>query len=347
MLATYNTITAGMELSLPSIVQFHELPAMAAQTTSISPALSFHQQTPVHRAIEALRQMEPDVDNIYYLFVTDSQERLVGVVSLRQLICAAPGVRLFEIMDRRQIALPHDATLEQQAHMMSESGLLALPVTDERGRLVGAMDMSDLIQAMQRESTCEMYHMAGLSRDENVENPGASNTLHRSLWLLGSLVIALLVAWVISSFTHLIASFALLAAFVPLVSWLGVQASRQTLTFTVHSLSMGQINRGNTRKIINHELFTGLINGLLIGGLAGIAGWLWEGHFIVGLVLGVAVLGSLLLAGLTGTAAPLACKALRIEPARSSTMLVTALTSISGVALFLGLNALALSLGYL
>jgi magnesium transporter len=337
-----------MELFLPPMVRFHELPAnIATARLNYAPAMSFHQQVTAQQAIDALRQLQPDVEDIYYLFVTDSQERLVGVVTIHQLICASPGARLFEFMDRRQITLPADATLEEQAQLMSESGMLALPVVDEKSRLVGAMDVSDIIRAIERESTTEMYHLAGLDRDENAGQLTAATTWYRTFWLICSLLVALLAGWVISSFQSVFASALVLVAFIPLVIRPGGQAGMQTLTFIVRSLTLGQLNRVKIGDVLNRELGSGIINGLIVGGLAGLAGWLWQGQPLLGLVVGVAVLGNLVLAALIGVGVPMACKALHIEPARASAMLVTMVTDVCGLVLFLGLASAALHMGYL
>jgi magnesium transporter len=250
-------------------------------------------------------------------------------------------------MDRRQITLPADATLEEQARLMSESGLLALPVIDEKSRLVGAMDVTDIIRSIEGESTTEMYHLAGLNRDENAGQPTAATSGYRTFWLICSLLVALLAAWVISSFQSVLASALVLVVFIPLVIRPGGQAGMQTLTFVVRSLALGQFSRIKAGDVLNRELGSGIINGLLVGGLAGLAGWLWQGQPLLGLVVGIAVLGNLLLAVLVGVAIPMVCKALRIEPARASAMLVTMATDVCGLVLFLGLAGVALHLGYL
>ncbi len=346
MLANYNL--AGVDSFLPSIVRFHELPA---QTAAIQPqytsALSFHQQTTAHQALEALRQLPSDIDDVYYLFVTDSQEKLVGVVTLRQLICAPPGARLFEFMDRWMITLPHDASLEQQAHLMSESRLLALPVVDEKGRLVGAMDASDLIHAMQHESTAEMYHLAGISKDETLSQPAAARSTYRLLWLAANLLIAFSLAWIIHSFGSLLASFMVLAAFLPLVTRIGMQASGQTLTLLVRSIKLGQLPPSSTRQLVSRELLGGLLNGLLIGGLAGFGCWLVQGQAILGVIVAVAVLAAILVASLAGVGVPLACRALKLDPSRAATITVSALADVCGIICLLELTSLAMGMGYL
>jgi magnesium transporter len=347
MLAT-NTKTTGMELILPTTVRYHDMPAAAdAAQLRFAPALSFHQQVTAQQALDALRQMQDDIESIYYLFVTDSQDRLVGVVSLHKLICVAPGARLFEFMDRRIISLPHDATLKQQARIMSESGLLALPVVDEQGRLVGALDAGDLSRAMQEESTAEMYHLAGLAQDESIEQSARFTFGYRSFWLVANLLTAFVVAFVLSGFEGLLTTAPVLVALLPLSVLQGGQAARQTLTFVERSLALGQVSLSQSREVLGRELTTGALNGLLIGALAGALVWLWQGQAALGLLAGGAIFANTLLAALAGAGVPLAFRKQGIDPARASAVLVATVTNMGGVLLLLGMGALALQWGYL
>jgi magnesium transporter len=332
--------TTGMELLLPSIVRFHEVPAqLAAARPEYAPALSFHQQATAQQALEALRQMD-DIGTVYYLFVTDSQERLVGVVTFHQLISASPGARLFEFMDRRTISLTGDASLREQAELMSASGLMALPVVDDNGQLIGAMDASDMIRVMQEESTAELYELAGVDRRENVEQASASATGYRTFWLLSNMVVAFLVAWMMSSFAPLLANFAVLAAFVPMIMMQAAQANRQTLALVVRSLALGTVHRDNLRGVLSRELMSGLVNGVTVGSMAALLCWLWQGQPLLGAVLGMAVLATLVLAALVGVAVPFVCRAINISPTRASGMIASTLTTVGSLAFLLGIGAL-------
>ncbi len=341
MLATRTT--TGLDLFLPPIVRFHNIDTVVTDTRStFASALSFHQQATAQQAIDALRQMQTDIDSIYYLFVTDSHERLVGVINLRQLLCAAPGARLFEFMDRRLITLSPNATLREQARVMSETGLLALPVVDPKGRLVGAMDASDLIRAMEEESTTEMHHLAGIASDETLEQPPLAAAGYRSFWMLVNLVVGFLAAWILSSLSGVLTNMSIVAAFVPLLLLQSSQAARQTVAFVVRSLNLGQFHAHDSWHLVGRELTLGLVNGLLIAVLAALLGWLWQGSLALGLVLGGAMLGTTMLAALAGAGVPLTFKALHIDPTRASAAVVMAITTLSSLGLLCSLGALAL-----
>jgi magnesium transporter len=320
-------------------------PTQAALT--YAPALSFPHYATAQQVIDSLRQVRPDPRSVYYLFVTDTDNQLAGVVSLRNLVIAAPETRLEVLMDRNVVALRQDAPPEEQAHALSESGLLALPVVDEQGRLVGTTDAGDLIAAAEEEATEDMYLLAGVHKDEEIERPLLFAARDRVFWLTINTITAFLVAWVVSHFADVIAQAAILAAFMPIVAGQGGNAGTQTLTFIVRSLALGEVTFTNARRTLLRELAIGISNGLLIGTLVGVVGYLWQGSLALGIIVGLALLGNLFIASLAGVIVPLALKALRIDPALASSVFVTATTDSCGFFFFLGLGALALQAGYL
>jgi len=339
---------AGLDMFRPPVVRIHEMPVSSTSLRPLyAPALSFPQQVTVQQAIEALRQMQTENDCIYYLFVTDYEEHLVGVVSLRQLIIAPPGARLFELMDRRTITLPPDASLAEQARLMRETGLMALPVVDEDGRLVGAVDTHELIAAVKDETTEEMYHLNGVGKDEDIDGGIFQNAPGRISWLLLNMMSVFFLAWIVSLFSHTITQIAILAAFLPVVAGQGRNASMQTLTFFLRSLMLGKINRTNIRHVVSREMAIGVTNGLLIGGLVGIAGWFWQGNIALGVIAGLATWGAMLIAPIVGVLVPLLLKSCHLNPSKGATLLVTTVVHSSALLLFLGLGSIMRSMGYL
>jgi magnesium transporter len=311
------------------------------------PALSFPQHATTQQVIDALRAMRPGDESVYYLFVTGDDSRLVGVVSLRQVVTAPAETRLEAIMQREVVSLPAAMPTEEQAHILGDSGFLALPVVDGDGRLVGSLDASDLLDAMEEEATEDMYRLAGVADDEVLERPIGRAARDRVFWLMINMATAFLAAAVVSRFEGVIAQAAMLAAFMPVVAGQGGNAGTQTLTFIVRSLALGEVSFHNARRTLLRELFIGVCNGLTIGTLVGLIGWLWQSNAALGIVIGVAMLGNLILASLAGVLVPLTLKALKIDPALASSIFVTTVTDVCGFALFLGLGATALQLGYL
>lgn len=326
-------------------------PSLAAAPVSAdlsyAPALSFPQHATAQHVIDALRMMRPGDESVYYLFVTGAEERLVGVVSLRQIVIARPETPLDAIMSSAVLSLPEGMAAEDQARMLADSGLMALPVVDEAGRLVGSLDASELLDVVEDEATEDMYRLAGVARDEELERPIGRAARDRIFWLAINMVTAFLAAAVVSRFENVIAQAAILAAFMPVVAGQGGNAGTQTLTFIVRSLALGAVSFANARRTLLRELLIGVCNGLSIGLLVGLVGFLWQGSLVLGLIIGLAMLGNLIIAALAGVVVPLTLKALKIDPALASSIFVTTATDVCGFSFFLGLGALALSMGYL
>jgi magnesium transporter len=321
--------------------------APGAGELSYAPALSFPKHATTQQLIDALRMMRPGDESVYYLFVTGDEDRLVGVVSLRQVVTAPPDTRLEKIMSTEVVSLPAGMAAEEQAHILGDSGFLALPVVDGEGRLVGSLDATELLDAVEDEATEDMYRLAGVSRDEELSRPLAQAARDRVFWLVINMVTAFLAAAVVSRFESVIAQAAVLAAFMPVVAGQGGNAGTQTLTFIVRSLALGEVSFRNARATLLRELLIGVCNGVAIGLLVALVAWLWQGSWALGVVIGVAMLGNLILASLAGVLVPLTLKALKIDPALASSIFVTTVTDVCGFALFLGLGALAIGLGYL
>jgi magnesium transporter len=348
MLATRIVRTApGLDMFRPSVIRIHELPVVAeTPQTLYAPALSFPQHITVQQAIEALREMQLENDSIYYLFVTDYNEHLVGVMSLRQLIVASPTSRLFEVMDRRLITLPPDATLEQQAELMSSTGLLALPIVDDEGRLVGAMDVNDLIAEVKKEATEGMYTLAGVCKKDAMDLSLINAAGDRMLSLIVNMVGMFIAAWVVRMFSHTTGQFAILAVFIPVILGQTKTTGTQTLTFVVRSLMLGKVLLHDARRVVSRELAIGMFNGLCIGFVVGCISWFWQSSLVLGVIAGGATFVSMLVASGIGVFVPLVFKAFRIDPARATDQIVTAMTYVCALFFLLGMGTLALHMGY-
>ena len=153
---------------------------------------------------------------------------------------------------------------------------------------------------------------------------------------------AFLAAFVVAQFEQSIAQFAVLAVFMPIVPLLGGNAGSQTLTVMVRGIALGELSWANSRKALVKEVFVGIANGIILGILVGCIAYLWKGDPILGIVLSLAMLGTLLVAAVVGTFMPLFLRWLKIDPALASSVFVTTATDVSGFVLFLGLGTLFL-----
>lgn len=328
---------AGASITLPPIVRLHD--QAPATSTHIAPALSFPQHATVQQVTEALREMQSSVECVYYLFVTDASEHLVGVVSLRDLLLAHHTARLFELMDRRTITLASDATLEEQARVISETGLLALPVVDDRGRLVGAMDVTDIIAALEQRSTANACHPVGVSPHEGLDAPLLAGAATRLLWQGTGLLVALLLAWVVLHTSTATATGLALLAFIPLLRHSGL-VGRQAAALTTRWLDLGLIHPQQPMRVGQAWLREVLLAGVAGMPAAGLAGVL-VGSVLgssAGILIGVALLTSMLLAATLAVLLPVLCRRLQIDAQRLPAEALQLLSDICGILLFIGIS---------
>lgn len=292
------------------------------------------------QAIDVLRRNAPDEETAYYIFVTDNAERLIGVVSLRQLVVAPPDALLHTFMRRELITADVGTDQEECARILAKYDLLALPIVDDDQRLVGVVTADDVIDVLEEEATEDIYHLANVSAEEDVFEPALRVSRRRLMWLMINLPTAMLAAWVVSFFEGTIAQVAILAVFAPIITGQGGNAGIQTLTVIVRSIALGQLNLRDGWQTLRREVLVGIINGLAFGLVIGTIAYLWRGVPALGLIAGVAMLANMLVAAVAGTLVPLFLKLIKADPALASGVLVTTFTDVAGQCSFYGLATL-------
>jgi magnesium transporter len=297
----------------------------------------------VGQALSLLRQLQLDEEIAYYLFVTDEAGRLVGVVSLRQLVTAELSTPIAAIMSPDVISVPVDADQEEAANTLARYSLPVLPTVDAEGRLVGVITPDDVIDVIQEEATEDIYRLAGLDSDETVDQSVFTTSRQRLTWLMVNLPTAVLASWVVSLFEGTLARVAVLAVFMPLIAGMGGNAGIQTLTLIVRSIALGEISLHDGWRTLGRELVVGLVNGVCFGVAVGLLGLFWQGLPILGLVAGIAMLANMLAAAVAGTLVPLVLRRIGADPALASGVLVTTFTDITGYFSFLGLATLLIA----
>ena len=289
-------------------------------------------------AIEYLRQTTMGSDTPYYLYVVEQNSKLLGVVGLRDLVIADPNRKISEIMDPDVISAKTDLDQENVARLMIRYDLAAMPVVDDAGSLRGVITYDDLMDVIEDEATEDIYRLANVpDSDLSFDSPIGLSVRRRLPWLFLSGITALFASWVISQFESLIAQVALLAAFLSVVAGLGGNTATQTLAIIVRAIALDEIEPRDAWRTLTKEAVVGLFQGLFIGAAAAVGVYLWTGNEYLGLVLGLALVGNMILATVIGTLVPLILRWLGADPALASTVLVTAVTDSVGFALFLGL----------
>lgn len=294
-------------------------------------------------AINLLRREKPDTDIVYYLFVVDENDRLVGVVSLRQLVIADPDTPIGQIMDPQVIYVGPDTDQEEVARLMEHYDLLALPVVDRDRRLLGMVLIEDVVDVIEEEATEDMFRMVGLSEEERALGPVSESVRLRLPWLIVNLYTAFLAGWVVSLFEDSITKVAALAAIMPVISGQGGNDGIQTVTVIIRSLALGEIHVHDVFRLLRKQVLIALTNGVVIGGLTGLTVILWKGNFALALIAAVAMVLNMIVAGIFGVIIPITFKLLRRDPAQASGVILTTFTDVCGFFIFLGLATLLLN----
>ena len=274
--------------------------------------------------------------------MVDDEEFLVGIFNITRLVTAPLGDPVSSIIFPSIISVAADTVREECARIMERYNLLTLPVTDEYGRLVGTLKIEDMIFVLQEEATEDMYRMVGVDEEEKLLSPIWLSVKGRLPWLFINLITVGFAAVVITLFQSTLAQVLALAVFIPVIAGQGGIAGTQTLTLVVRSMALGEIRKSDSARLLGKELGIGLIHGLMLGLVAGIVAYYWQGSEYIGAVVGIAMLGNLIVASLSGASLPLILKALRIDPALASAVAVTTLTDVVGLVLYLGLATILL-----
>ena len=301
-------------------------------------------QTTAQQAIQFMRDISIETDIPYYLFVVDRYKRLVGVTGLRELVIADPSQTINKIMDSDVISIPADADQEEAARIMQRYDLSALPVVDHDQRLMGVISHDDILDVIEDEATEDLYRLANVSDADLDPSSSISQQIKGRLpWLLVNSIASLFAAWVISNFNDLLSKVALLAFFQSVVAGLGGSSASQDIVLIVRSLALDKIEINEAGKILLRQLWVGFLQGGAIGLFVGIGVGLWQHNPYLGLVLGFALVGNMLVAATIGTLVPLALYFLKKDPAFASSVLVTATTDALGFLIYLSLASVFLN----
>jgi magnesium transporter len=289
-------------------------------------------------ALDGLRLIDEEHGDVPTVFVVDLERHLMGWVSLRRLALARPHQVVSELMEPA-VSVSVSVDQEACARLVARYDLSQLPVTDEDDVLIGVIRADDLTDVAAEEATEDMFRMAGMQGERVLGSFGRS-VRTRLPWLTVNLLTTFAAAGVVALFESTIERLAVLAVFLPVVAGQGGIGGTQTLTLVVRGIALGELTGRTARRLLIHETLLGGLHGLILAVLAGAVGLAWVGSPILALVLAVAMLGNMLVAGIVGAGVPLLLRTLRQDPAVSSAVVVTTATDVAGFSLFLGLASL-------
>lgn len=298
----------------------------------------------VRDAVQSVIKSSEDNDNIYDVFVVDSENRLIGSVPLQKLITTKRTSPILEAIDRDIPSVTVNVDQEQVALTFKKYDLLSLPVVDQENRLLGRITIDDVVDVMEEETSEDIYRIAGVSEDDSVLGRPFDSIKKRLPWLFLNLMTAAVAASVISYFEDTIKVAVAIVVFMPMIAGLGGNAGGQALALVVRGLALGDLSFENARKVFLKQSFVGLMNGLAVGLVIGLAGYFWKGIPMLGVVVFMAMTINILLGTFAGTLVPFTLKWLKLDPALGSNIFVTGLTDTVGFLVFLGLATIFIKL---
>jgi len=297
---------------------------------------SLGQDLSVREAIEAVQQAE-DVEMVFYLYVTDEHNHLVGVLSLRQLLTVSPGKRLKDIMTREVISVRTDMDQEEVAQLVAKYNILAIPVVDDANKLMGLITVDDVIDVMRQEATEDIYKMAGASEEELLYGNRSFKIARLRLpWLITNLFGGIITGYLMWLFKATLAEVIALITFIPVITGMGGNVGGQSSTITVRGFATGRIEFSTLRQVFFKELRVGAIMGLVCGITVGLVALVWHHNPFLGLVVALAMVAAMTVAACMGVLAPSFFKKLGIDPAIASSPFVQTANDITGILIYFG-----------
>lgn len=294
--------------------------------------------TTAEEALIALREKADDVEMANYIYVTSAEGQLLGVLSLRKLVTAPPHKRIRDFMETDVIAVSPETDQEAVAKLVSDHGLLAVPVVDEAQHLLGIVTIDDVIGVLEEEAQEDLLMLAGAGAPVMIDEGFFTHVKNRFPWLLASCGGGILSAMVMGAFESTLAAHHFFALFLPIILGMSGNVGTQSATVTVRGLALGQIGQERKVATLRRELMIGLSLGLLYAAIVGAVAAVMSDEPLDGLAIAFSMACGMMLASTLGTAVPLALSRLEIDPAVATGPFVTTSLDLLGVALYFGVS---------
>ena len=288
-------------------------------------------------ALRYLRRLASLPDHTDKLFVVDRDDILRGVLPLKRLIVNDPDLIVSEIMTNETVVFHPEDKADEAAKAFERYDLVTAPVLDENNRLVGRLTVDTVMDFLREEAESDILSMAGLREEEDLFASVWKSMQNRWAWLAINLVTAFVASRVIGLFEGSIEKIVALAALMPIVAGIGGNSGNQTLTMIVRGLAFGQAASYSMKSLLLKELGVSLLNGLVWGGVLGLAAYFLYHNVALGVVMTAAMTLNLLLAATMGVLIPFMMTKFGRDPAVGSSVLITAVTDSGGFFIFLGL----------
>lgn len=300
----------------------------------------------VAQTLEQIRNLAKFTETIYYLYVTDAERCLTGILSLRDLVTAQPSQTIGEVMTRDVIFVQTDTDQEEVARLIQRYDFLAVPVVDTEQRLVGIVTVDDVIDILEAETTEDIYALGGVQPDGDnyFQNNLWTVARRRVVWLFVLLLTNTVTGTIIKSQEDILQRVVVLAAFIPLLTGTGGNVGAQSSTVVIRGLNTDEIRGRGALWVIGREAIAGAILGLMLGAITMIWAYTLEGNLAVAMAVGMSLVAIAVLASVSGSALPFLFNSIGLDPALMSAPFITTAVDVLGVLIYFNLARFILQL---
>jgi magnesium transporter len=304
--------------------------------------VSVRDDVTIEVVLRYLRRLDEMPDHTDQIFVVTRDETLLGVLPVNRLLVTDPETEVATVLNAEPVTFRPGDGAQDAALAFERYDLVSAPVVDHARRLVGRVTVNAVVDFIREQSEAERLSAGGLSDDEDLFAPVWKSMKNRWVWLAVNLVTAFIASRVIGVFEGAIQQTVALAALMPIIAGIGGNSGNQTITMIVRALALGQLSLVNARRLFAKEIGVAALNGVLWGSVVGLFAFLIYHNWQLGLVMTGAMVLNLMLAAVMGVVIPLVLYRLGRDPARGSSVLITAITDSGGFFIFLGLATIFL-----
>ncbi|HEY2421048.1 MAG TPA: magnesium transporter [Neobacillus sp.] len=333
-----NSLLSGMKMEESNAVKdIMNYPPETAGRMMTNRFIWIRDNYTIREAVDKFKVFAEFAESLNYLYVTDDERKLVGVVSYRDLLLAEPHEKIKNIMYSRVISVKVTTDQEVVAKMAERYDFVAIPVVDETDILVGIVTVDDIIDVVIKEANEDIEKLSASGKSIDFETKMFVAAARRLPWLILLLFIGLISGRIISSFENTLKQVVALAFFMPMIAGMTGNTGTQSLAVVVRGLISNDIDKGVITRLIFRELGVGITIGVACAILISIIAYIWQGSFILGAVVGSSLFFTLIIGTLAGTIIPLVLYRLKIDPAVASGPLITTLNDIFSLLTYFGI----------
>ena len=334
-----NIMKAGDKAIIKELLGYKDDSAGGIMTTEY---IALNEGLTIREAINKIKEITPKTEYIHTIYVTNENKKIIGTVRLRDILVANEKQKLKDIVNENFVYVTPDVDQEEVAQIVSKYDLNAIPVLNNRKRMLGIITIDDIVDVLVEEQTEDILKMGGVAKEETLDSTLFQSIRMRLPWLIINLITAFLAALTVKMFEGTIAKVVALSATMSIVTGMGGNAGTQTVSIIIRNLAIGKVKYKDVKQLMLKEVLLGVINGAVIGLITGIIVAIIYQNIYLGIIIFLAMVGNLMVSGFFGLLIPVILEKLNLDPAISSSIFLTTATDVLGFFLFLSLASIFL-----